>query len=372
VVTRSGDFTAADYAPISPAAPPLEVGGITDPAQRFLIVRLSSIGDIVHALPAAAALAETFPQAQIDWVVEKRHALLLDGNPHLHRILNLDTLGWRKHLTSSATWHEIRSGIGDLRETAYDAAIDFQGLWKSAVVAWLSRARERVGFSAVGLREPSAGILYTQRVAPPEQVHVVKENLALCENLGARTDRWQFPLPRNDKDDAYIECQLAALNSENFIIVNPGGGWRSKCWSPENYSSLIRQWASARAESIIITGAPSEEPMIHEILGSAAAPCARYVPSTLVQFIALARRARLFVGSDTGPMHLAASVGTPIVGIFGPTDPVRNGPFSADDITLWNRGPINHTRRGDPDYLPGISVESVIAAMEKRFAGTHE
>src|ERR1019366_386898 len=92
-------------------------------------------------------------------ILEKRHALLLDGNPHLHRILILDTLGWRKHLTSSATWHEIRNGVGILRQTRYDAAIDFQGLWKSAVVAWLSRARERIGFTAPGLREPSAGIL---------------------------------------------------------------------------------------------------------------------------------------------------------------------------------------------------------------------
>jgi lipopolysaccharide heptosyltransferase I len=345
---------------------------MTDPAQRFLIVRLSSIGDIVHALPAAAALAETFPQAQIHWVVEKRHALLLDGNPHLHRILVLDTLGWRKHLTSSATWHEIRNGVGDLRQTLYDAALDFQGLWKSAVVAWLSRARERIGFAGPWLREPSAGVLYTQRVLPREHVHVVEENLALVERLGARTERWQFPLPRNEQDDAYIERQLAAWDSGNFAIVNPGGGWRSKCWSPENYAALIREWAGARRGPILLTGSPSEEPLINEILRGAGSPCARYFPTTLLQFIALARRARLFIGGDTGPLHLAAAVGTPIVGIYGPTDPARNGPFAADDIALSNRGPINHTRRGEnPAYLPGISVASVMAAAEVRLARAH-
>jgi lipopolysaccharide heptosyltransferase I len=345
---------------------------MTDPAQRFLIVRLSSIGDIVHALPAAAALAETFPQAQIHWVVEKRHALLLDGNPHLHRILVLDTLGWRKHLTSSATWHEIRNGVGDLRQTLYDAALDFQGLWKSAVVAWLSRARERIGFAGPWLREPSAGVLYTQRVLPREHVHVVEENLALVERLGARTERWQFPLPRNEQDDAYIERQLAAWDSGNFAIVNPGGGWRSKCWSPENYAALIREWAGARRGPILLTGSPSEEPLINEILRGAGSPCARYFPTTLLQFIALARRARLFIGGDTGPLHLAAAVGTPIVGIYGPTDPARNGPFAADDIALSNRGPINHTRRGEnPAYLPGISVASVMAAADVRLARAH-
>lgn len=345
---------------------------MTDPAQRFLIVRLSSIGDIVHALPAAAALAEAFPQAQIHWVVEKRYALLLESNPHLHHIVQLDTLGWRKHLTSSATWHEIRDGVSDLRQTLYDAALDFQGLWKSAVVAWLSRARERIGFSERWLREPGAAALYTQRVSPPEHVHVVRENLALVDRLGARTGHWQFPLPRNEEDDAYVTKQLAALDSGNFIIINPGGGWRSKCWSPENYAALIRQLVGARREQILLTGSPSEEPLISGILQNSGTQRARYLPTTLVQFIALARRARLFIGGDTGPLHLAAAVGTPIVGIYGPTDPARNGPFAPDDIALSNRGPINHTRRGaTAAYLPGIPVDSVVAAVEKRLARAH-
>ena len=345
---------------------------MTDPAQRFLIVRLSSIGDIVHALPAAAALAETFPQAQIHWVVEKRHALLLKGNPHLHRIVVLDTLGWRRHLTSSVTRHEIRNGVGALRQTLYDAALDFQGLWKSAVVAWLSRARERIGFAERWLREPSAAVLYTQRVSPRERIHVVEENLALVEHLGARAHRWQFPLPRNEADDEYVARQLAAMDAGDFIIMNPGGGWRSKCWSPANYSALIRQWENSRPEQILLTGSPSEEPVISEILQGSSAKRARYLPTTLVQFIALARRARLFIGGDTGPLHLAAAVGAPIVGIYGPTDPVRNGPFAADDIALSNQGPINHTRRGaNPAYLPGVSVASVVAAAEQRLARAH-
>jgi ADP-heptose:LPS heptosyltransferase len=294
-------------------------------------------------------LAESFPQAQIHWVVEKRHALLLDGNPHLHRVVILDTLGWRRHLTSSVTWHEIRDGVCDLRRTRYSAAFDFQGLWKSAVVAWLSRAQERVGFAERWL-----------------------ENLALVERLGARTEHWQFPLPRNEEDDGYVNGQLAALDSKDFIIINPGGGWRSKCWSPENYAALIRQWAGARREQILLTGSPSEEPMIEGILQSAGAQRARYLPTTLVQFIALARRARLFIGGGTGPLHLAAAVGTPIVGIYGPTDPVRNGPFAADDIALSNCGPIDHTRRGThPAYLSGISVDSVVAAVERRLARAH-
>jgi lipopolysaccharide heptosyltransferase I len=340
-----------------------------DTAQRFLIVRLSSIGDIVHALPAAAALAETFPQAHIHWVVEKRYAVLLRGNPHLHRVVTLDTLGWRKHLSSRSTWLEIRKGMEDLRQDFYDAALDFQGLWKSAVVAWVSRARERLGFGASWLREPSATVLYTQQVSPPERVHVIEQNLALVERLGAHTAHWQFPLPRDEEDEAYVARQIARLDSEDFIVINPGGGWRSKCWAPENYAALIRQLADARHESILLSGSPAEEPVIGEILQAAGSPSARYLPTTLMQFIALARRARLFIGGDTGPLHLAAAVGVPIVGIYGPTDLTRNGPFAADDITLSNRGPITYTRRGArPAYLPGIPVEAVVAAVEQRLA----
>ncbi len=351
-----------------PSASSFQVKGTTDLVQRFLIVRLSSIGDIVHTLPAVAALADTFPQAQVDWMVEKRHALLLDGNPHVHRIVIFDTLGWRRRLTSSATWHEIRNGISDLRRTPYSAALDFQGLWKSAIAAWLSRAEERIGFAKPWMREPGAAVLYTQRVRPSQHVHVVEENLALVGRLGARAPRWQFPLPRNEEDDAYVSRQVAALDSGDFIIINPGGGWRTKCWSPQNYAALIRQLAGTRRCPIVLTGSPAEEMMIAEILENAGAPSARYVRSTLVQFIALARRARLFIGGDTGPLHLAAAVGTPIVGIYGPTDPARNGPFAPEDIALSNHGPINHTRRGAKNaYLSGVSGQEVVAAVEARW-----
>jgi len=345
---------------------------MTDSPQRFLIVRLSSIGDIVHALPAAAALAESFPHAHIDWVVDERHAVLLNGNPHLRGIIKLNALAWRQRLMSVTAWREIRRGAAELRQWPYSAAIDFQGLWKSAAVAWLSRARDRIGFADRWLREPSAAVLYTQQVSPPERAHVIEENLALVERLGARPWRWQFPLPHNRNDDEYVDGRLAALHAASFIIVNPGGGWRSKCWSPQNYAALIRHLSGTRSEPILLTGSPGDEPSISWILQSAGSELARYFPANLVQFIALARRARLFIGGDTGPLHLAAAVGTPIVGIYGPTNPARNGPFAADDIALSNGGRIDHTRRAlSPDYLPGISVQTVAEAVDRRLARVH-
>ena len=196
---------------------------MTDPAQRFLIVRLSSIGDIVHALPAAAALAETFPQAQIHWVVEKRYALLLEGNPHLHRIVVLDTLGWRRHLTSSATWHEIRNGVSDLRQTLYNAALDFQGLWKSAVVAWLSRAQRTHWICrALAARAQRGGSL-----------HPAGFTAASTSTWWKRTWRWSngwerarnagsFPCRGTMKMTHTWTAQLAALDAGRLHHHEPG------------------------------------------------------------------------------------------------------------------------------------------------------
>jgi lipopolysaccharide heptosyltransferase I len=346
-----------------------------EPRRRFLVIRLSSIGDIVHALPAVAALGEAYPQAEIHWVVEARYAELLDGNPFVHRALKLDTLGWRRKMTSPVVIEEIARALRSLRKEEFDVAIDFQGLYKSALIARLSRARERIGFAENWLREPAAGLFYTQRIAPHGREHVIEKNLALVERLGAHAvgaARWQFPLPQTGADDQYVERHLVGLSERDFIVINPGGGWMSKCWAPDSYAELIRLLEPEYQGEILLTGSQAEEEMIQGIIRRAGSSNARYIPTTIVQFIALVRRAKLFLGGDTGPLHLAAAVGTPIVAIHGPTDPMRNGPFSKDDVTLWNHGPTTYTRRADrPAYLPGISVETVLAAIRERLARTH-
>jgi lipopolysaccharide heptosyltransferase I len=340
---------------------------------RFLVIRLSSIGDIVHALPAVAALGETFPRAEIDWVVEQKHAELVKGNPFIRRVIQLDTLGWRRRFDSWATIREILDGLKVLRETTYDAAIDFQTLWKSAVIARLARARERLGFAAYWMREPGAEVLYTEQVAPRNRRHVIEQNLALVERLGARAGQWQFPLPSHPEDDRKVEQRLIAIGAREFLIINPGGGWAAKRWAPENYADLIRRLGEELDWPVLLTGSPQEEELIHSILAQAGACRGRYFPSTVSQYIALARRARLFVGGDTGPLHLAAAVGTPVVGIYGPTDPARNGPFAAEDIALWNPRRVNHTRRGaGAVFITGIPVDSVLSAIHERLARAHE
>ncbi len=336
---------------------------------RLLVIRLSSIGDIVHALPAVAALGESFPQLEIHWLIETRYASLLAGNPYVRRILPLDTLSWRGGLPPLAVLEDMAGTLRGLRGSAYQTAVDFQGLWKSALLAFLAGAQQRVGLAEPWMREPSAAVLYTQRVAATGRKHVVEESLALVEHLGARVGRWQFPLPRTAADDQYIDHQLARLDAPDFIIINPGGGWKAKRWAPENYARLLHHLEGRLDYKFLLTGSPDEAASIAEIIRRAEAKRAFYFPSSVVQFIALARRARLFLGGDTGPMHLAAAVGTPLVAIHGPTDPARNGPFHDADIALYNHAPVNHTRRNpNATYIEGISVERVAAAIEVRLA----
>jgi lipopolysaccharide heptosyltransferase I len=339
------------------------------PQLRFLVIRLSSIGDIVHALPAVAALGQSFPRAEIHWLIENRYAPLLAGNPYVQRIIPLDTLSWRGSLPPLSVLEEMVKTLMGLRGSAYEAAVDFQGLWKSALIALLTGAKERVGLAGPWLREPSAAVLYTERVSAAGRQHVVEESLALVEYLGARVGLWQFPLPHPPEADQYVDDQLARLEARDFMIINPGGGWKAKRWAPENYALLLRHLESRFSGKLLLTGSPEENELISGILKSAGTKRAFYFPSSVVQFIALARRAKLFLGGDTGPLHLAAAVGTPLVAIHGPTDPARNGPFNKADIALYNQAPVNHSRR-DPDaaYIEGISVECVRAAIEERLA----
>jgi heptosyltransferase I len=353
-----------------------------EPTQRFLVIRLSSIGDIVHALPAVAALGETFPRAEIYWAVETRYASLLEGNPFVHQVIKLNTIGWRRKFVPAETPEDIARSILALREVCFDAAIDFQGLFKSGLIAWLSRSQARVGFAENWLREPAAGVYYSERVTPRGRRHVIELNMALVERLGARPpapDRWQFPLPRVEANNRAIDQRLESLGAEEFIVISPGAGWKSKCWPPEHYAELIRRLARELQWKVLLTGSSEERDLIRGILERAESEKAYYIPSTLPQLIPLARRAKLFMGGDTGPVHMAAAVGRPVVAIFGTEDPLntpeRNGPFSANDIivtppeTDHRRGARNHSRGAEDDsYLRGISVDSVLAAIRQRLA----
>ena len=337
--------------------------------KSFLAIRLSSLGDIIHALPAVCALAQSGPEVAVDWLVEARYSVLLRGTGILRRLIEVDTLGTREKLWSTRGMGSLLGSLSALRRESYDAVIDFQGLLKSAILARCVRAGEHVGFAEKWLREPIAEIFYTLPVRPRQARHVIEMNLALVERWEAKTTGWQFPLPNCPVAREVIEKKLRDAEIREFLIVNPGGGWAAKRWAAGKYAELLDRVSQSSELPAVITYGPGEESLAQRVLEQARRARVISFPTDLSQFIALARRAKLFVGTDTGPLHICAALRIPVVGIYGPTDPTRNGPFSPLDVALHNSSFISHTRRGSPsDTIEGISVAQVLSAVQKRLA----
>ncbi|MFN0085782.1 MAG: glycosyltransferase family 9 protein [Blastocatellia bacterium] len=302
---------------------------------RILIVKLGSIGDVVHTLPALAALRRGMPDAHIAWAVERGGAAkLLEGNPCLDEVIELDMRGWRKSLTNVETQTEIRKAMRRLRNGGFEISLDFQGLMKSATVARLARVPRRIGFSKEGLREPASALLLTERVNADDCGHVIRKNLQLVARLGCDVSgEYEFPLRLSEQEREYAEAWAGRLGGD-FAILNPGGGWPTKLWGAAGFAEIADRLFERRAIRSAVTVGPGEEPMAQAIVEGARTGAAVAVDATLKQFFALAGRARLFLGGDTGPMHLAAAARAPIVAIFGPTSAERNGPFDPDDVIV--------------------------------------
>ena len=286
------------------------------------------MGDILHALPVLATLKENFPTWEIDWLVESRWRPLLEGNPFLSQIMEFDTFAWRKQPFSPRVWQSLRRAVLALRERRYDCALDLQGLLKSAAACYWSGAREIIGFEKPWLKEPASAVLYTRKVEP-NAVHVIDANLALATSLGADKPVIRFPLPKGDP--AAIPTELP---KERLAVLNPGAGWRSKCWSPENFGAVADALHKEFSMQVILNGGPGEEQLTRQVQ----AACRNSDPPAFIGnlpgLIALLRRSRLLIGPDTGPLHLAAALGVPTVGLYGPTAPQRNGPYSGHHKSL--------------------------------------
>jgi heptosyltransferase-1 len=342
---------------------------------QLLIVRLGSMGDIIHTLPAAFALRAAFPGASIGWVVEERWAELLGASaeprsgprsprrPLVDKLHVVDTRLWRKNLLSTQTWERVGAVLSDLRAPRYEVAVDFQGAVRSAFLARCSGAPVIYGFRQP--RENVASMLYTRQVIA-QGSHIVEQNLSLAEAMvghSLETPTVQFPC--DQAAEKHCVWWLQRESVDDFLLINPGAGWGAKQWPPERYGQVAKRLAQDGLKALINVG-PGEEKLGEGVM-AASAGSAKAVSWPLAELIALTRGARLFIGGDTGPMHLAAALGVPVVAIFGPTNPARNGPFGTRSIVL--RSPASatsHARRTAPD--PGlleIDVDEVVAAAQK-------
>ncbi len=326
--------------------------------ERFLIVKLSSLGDIIHALPVLAALRDTFLRARIDWLIERRWQPLLEGNPDLNETLVLNGRGVREFFRCAKR----------LREENYTAVLDVQSLYRSAILAWRTPAAEHIGFLWSVAREHPASLFYSKRVKT-KAAHIVDQNRALAEAAGARLEAVRFPLFVSSDSQGTIDQLLRSSSIERYIVLSPGGGWRYKRWPPERFGALAQKLFNAHRYRIIVNCGPGESLLGEIALGHAGIAMPIMVQYALPELKALLLRADLVVACDSGPLHLAAALGTPVVGLYGPTDPARNGPYGGRDIVIRNAGDedTTHDREdSDSEAMLSITVDQVFAAIEER------
>lgn len=350
--------------------------------QSLLVVRLSAMGDIIHTLSAVAALRAAFPHITLGWLVEERWAELLctlryqragrrsSERPLVDRVHTVNMGQFRRSPISFNTWQQMAVGLSELRGVNYDAAIDFQGAVRSALLARWSGAPVLYGDAQP--RENAASMFYTRPITASGR-HVVEQALDLARavierppssqsasKIGApmqATYDFDFPV------DPDAEKKIVGLTpGTRFAILNPGAGWGAKQWPAERYGAVAKALARDEVRSLINYG-PGEEELAGGV-ESASGGAAQKISCSIADLISMTRRASLFVGGDTGPMHLAAALKIPVVAIFGPTNPARNGPFGTRSIVLRSASSMtDHSRYPEPEHgLLEITPDEVIAA----------
>ncbi len=303
--------------------------------RRLLIVKPSSLGDVVHALPVVAALRRRFPSSKMTWLVKREWADVLEGNPDLDEVLAVD-------LTARGWPAAIRA----VREGRFDLVVDLQGLLRSAVLGWASGSATRVGFA--NGREGSPWF-YTHRVPVPDApMHAVDRYLLMARFLGAESEKpgpSAFCLPRDPKAEARVEALLASAGGRagmRMVALNPSARWMTKRWPAESFAA-VGDWLQRQGgvRVVVVGGREERSAGAQVIRAMRTAPLDLVGRTTMKELIALLRRQRVFITNDSGPMHLAAAVGTPVIALFGPTDPARTGPYGAGHTVLRSGVPCS-------------------------------
>ena len=303
---------------------------------KILIIKLGAIGDIIHTLPALAAIRTAFPAAEISWAAELRSAEILRGNELVDNLIEVDTKSFRGGRVIEKMLLEGARQIKNLRQHDFDIAMDFQGLLKSGMIAKLSGAKTRWGFSRRDLREPPARVFYTNMAEIPKNAHVIRRNLALAAAslaIDSPTGEIAFPIFTTEQHKNEAD-RIAARVGPNFAILNPAGGWVTKLWHPEKFGRVADLlWEEFGMESIVVTG-PNEAALASQVIAASGSGKTILAEPSLKGFYELSKRARIYIGGDTGPTHLAIAAGAPVVGIFGPTEWWRNGSLNPNDICV--------------------------------------
>jgi len=339
-------------------APPAGASGSRKVA-RFLIVRLGSLGDIIHAIPAAAALRAALPSAKIDWAVDPRYVDLIKMVTVVDHPVPIDPRAGMVRLFAT---------MSELRHRKYKVAIDFQGLIKSATITRFAGAERALGFPQAHLREQAARAFYTDSPDTIRAAHVVFKNLELVAALGIETGEPEFPL--NLPRTAAVEEVEARFGGAPFALINPGAAWPNKRWPPDRYGRVAGAIRERFGWPSLVLWGPKEQPQANAVVEASNGAAVLAPPTSIVDLFGIAKAARIAVSGDTGPLHIAAAVGTPVVALFGPTKAERNGPWSAGDVVVARTARCECLyervcRRASP-CIDEIPIDEAVAAVVKR------
>jgi len=334
------------------------------PEPRFLVVRLGSLGDIIHTFPAVAALRKSFPAARIVWLTHPRWAFLVQSSRLASEVWTIET----REMSS------LGETVRRLRQNSWNAAIDYQGLWKSAMLPFFGGVARRIGFASATIREFGVPALYTERVET-SKAHIAEQNGDLSLRAGAQLGTATVGLQIPEEDQAAACSRLREEALDRYVVLSPGGGWRSKCWPAERFGALCRNLRESLELRCVVNVGPGEDDLAAALVNASGDASPFVYRGNLGELMALLRGAVCVVGGDTGPLHLAAALHTRTVALFGPTDPARNGPYRGGDtqpsehtdIVLRASGVrTTHKRSSQPHpSMLAISVDQVFDAVSR-------
>lgn len=327
---------------------------------RILITRLSAIGDCVLTMPLLCALRDNFRNAHIAWAVEAPSDQLLQGHPALNQIITIPK-NWLK------SWKKIAEVRSRLRAQRFDIVIDPQGLTKSSMLGWLSGAKRRLGLARPWSRE-LAPWLQTENIQPAEE-HIVPRSMEILKTLGIRRPEIRFDFPISDATRSKVDELLWAERVMGpFAIVNPGASWFSKQWETDRFGAVARFLGEVHRLPTIVTWAGEKEFAMAKAICESSSGHAKLAPKTsLRELAALIARARLFIGSDTGPLHISVAVGTTVIGMFGVTQPSRSGAWGPQHVNLqayYQDGTSRERRSASNEAMKAITVNMVCHACD--------
>lgn len=340
---------------------------------NILIIKLSAVGDVVHSLPFLEVLRDRFPSAMIDWVVEEDASGIVESHPKIDRLIIFPRKSWLKRFIKKGEYigvgKEVTKFLKELKSRRYDIVVDLQGLLKSGILTFLANGKRKIALN--GGREGSL-IFTNEKVAIPDpDIHALDRYLCIARYLGATNPVWNGQIPIYDTDKGHVDYLLGGIgNNSTLVAVTPMAKWESKLWELHRFASLADTIKEELGAGVVFTGSEGDKAAIEDIRSGMKTRALNLAGKTTLRELAyLYQKCAAVICTDTGPMHVAAAMGSPVVvALFGPTSPLRTGPYGTKHRVIragLECSPCFRKRCDDMSCMKKITVEMVFAAVRE-------